>query len=234
MATSYPSIEDFDDGAEAPSIQLAEDATAADFLAREQAALGTDAELFQQSTGANHDLLNGDRAEPQFAEFESSFPGVGPSGTMDQAAGPYLPPSGLQSGFGQQRTGQQQQEEEKEEPEGVKQWRERQQLEVQRRDEQSERRKQETAEQAKVAIDDFYDNYNRKKDKAIDLTRQQEKDFLDARESTVSGGTSWERIVKLIDVSDKASKSAQHDKGRFRELLLSLRKDTNAPGAAGV
>lgn len=53
----------------------------------------------------------------------------------------------------------------------AREWRERRELAIQRRDEQSKARKQETLDAAKQNIDDFYDNYNDKKDKAIAQTR---------------------------------------------------------------
>lgn len=88
----------------------------------------------------------------------------------------------------------------------------------------SEARKRETIEKAQAAIDDFYENYNTKRDKAVEETRREAQEFLDSRENTVAGGTSWERIAKLVDLSDKGARSGS-DKTRFREMLLSLRKD---------
>ena len=52
------------------------------------------------------------------------------------------------------------------------------------------------------------------------------------RENTTSGGTSWERIAKLVDLSGKAGSGVGKEK--FRELLVDLRKDEKAPGATGV
>ena len=48
---------------------------------------------------------------------------------------------------------------------------------------------------------------------------------MDSRENTVAGGTAWERIAKLVDLSDKGVRAGKSDKTRFREMLLSLRKD---------
>lgn len=58
---------------------------------------------------------------------------------------------------------------------------------------------------------------------------------MNSREDTSSGGTSWERIAKLVDLSGKGAKggAAGTGKEKFRELLLSLRKDEKAPGATG-
>lgn len=56
------------------------------------------------------------------------------------------------------------------------------------------------------------------------------------REDTSAGGTSWERIAKLVDLSGKGAKGGASGTGkeRFRELLTTLKKDEKAPGAAGV
>lgn len=56
------------------------------------------------------------------------------------------------------------------------------------------------------------------------------------RENTTAGGTSWERIAKLVDLSGKGGKGGAGGSGKekFREMLLDLRKDEKAPGAAGV
>jgi hypothetical protein len=53
----------------------------------------------------------------------------------------------------------------------IRQWREERNLQIQRREEISHKKKQEVIEQAKQAIDDFYENYNNTKEKAIAQTR---------------------------------------------------------------
>lgn len=58
-----------------------------------------------------------------------------------------------------------------EEPEVIREWRERQTLRIAHQDEQSDRKKQETIKKAQTSIDDFYENYNVKKDKLIGETR---------------------------------------------------------------
>jgi len=69
----------------------------------------------------------------------------------------------------------------------------------------------------------------------ISATRRDAEEFLEQREDTASGGTSWERIAKLVDLSGKGGKggASGSEKAKFRELLLSLRKDEKAPGATG-
>lgn len=122
------------------------------------------------------------------------------------------------------------------EAEVITQWRERRNLALADRAEKSEAKKQETIKAAQQNIDDFYENYNNKKQKTIDSTRADEKSFLEKRDDTTSGGTSWERIAKLVDLSGKGAKggAASGGKDRFRELLVSLKKDEKAPGASGV
>jgi len=125
--------------------------------------------------------------------------------------------------------------EEEEEPEVIKNWREKRDAQNAKRADQFAQQREETVKEAQKNIDDFYDNYNNKKDKTIAQTRKDAEQFLANREDTTSGGTSWERISKLVDVSGKGPKggSAGSGKERFRELLINLRKDGKAPGAEG-
>lgn len=122
-----------------------------------------------------------------------------------------------------------------EEPDVIKQWRERRDLALQDREARSSERKAETIKAAQQNIDDFYENYNSKKEKSIAQTRHEAEDYLNSREDTSAGGTSWERIAKLVDLSGKGSKGGASgtDKAKFRELLVSLKKDEKAPGATG-
>ena len=122
-----------------------------------------------------------------------------------------------------------------EEPEVIKQWRERRDLSLQERAEKSDQKKESTIKEAQQNIDDFYENYNSKKEKSIATTRRDAEEFLNSREDTSSGGTSWERIAKLVDLSGKGVKGGASGTGKekFRELLLNLRKDEKAPGATG-
>ena len=124
---------------------------------------------------------------------------------------------------------------EEEEPEVIKLWREKRDAQIAKRSEQFAAQREETVAEAQRNIDDFYENYNNKKDKGIAQTRREAEQFLASREDTTSGGTSWERIAKIVDISGKGSKGGASGSGkeRFRELLMSLRKDEKAPGAEG-
>ncbi len=122
-----------------------------------------------------------------------------------------------------------------EETEPIKQWRAQRDAGLAERAERSEEKKQATIKAAQSAIDDFYENYNSKKEKAIAQTRREAEEFLESREDTSSGGTSWERISKLVDLSGKGTKggASGSEKAKFRDLLISLKKDEKAPGATG-
>ncbi len=125
--------------------------------------------------------------------------------------------------------------EEEEEPQVIKDWREKRDAQIAKRAEQFAQQRDETVQEAQQNIDDFYENYNNKKEKGIAQTRKDAEQFLASREDTTSGGTSWERVAKLVDVSGKGAKggAAGSGKERFRELLMSLKKDEKAPGAEG-
>lgn len=118
----------------------------------------------------------------------------------------------------------------------IKDWREKRDAGNAKRAEQFARQREETVAEAQRNIDDFYENYNNKKEKQIAATRKDAEQFLASREDTTSGGTSWERVAKIVDVSGKGAKGGASGSGkeRFRELLTSLRKDEKAPGATGV
>ena len=77
--------------------------------------------------------------------------------------------------------------------------------------------------------------FRAKKDKEIAKTQKEAEEFLANRDDTTAGGTSWERIAKLVDLSGKGAKggASGSEKARFRDLLLTLKKDEKAPGATG-
>jgi len=117
----------------------------------------------------------------------------------------------------------------------IRNWREKRDTQNAKRAEQFSAQRAETIQEAQENIDNFYENYNNKKEKMIAQTRKEAEQFLASREDITSGGTSWERISKIVDVSGKGAKggAAGSGKERFRELLTSLRKDEKAPGAEG-
>ncbi|CAL3970760.1 hypothetical protein PZA11_007194 [Diplocarpon coronariae] len=241
MADRFPSLEEFDSGAqtEAPASSGFEGGN--DFLSREKALLGDDANQF--ATGNDNsafvedgedDLLGGgggySGGNEHVTEFESSFPAIDTSNEGVAPGGSITNITTFQPSYSAPRA------EVEEEPEVLKQWRERRDLALQDREARSAERKNETVKAAQQNIDDFYENYNSKKEKGIAATRREAEQFLENREDTASGGTSWERIAKLVDLSGKGARggASGSEKAKFRDLLLTLKKDERAPGATGV
>ncbi|ORY71754.1 clathrin light chain [Pseudomassariella vexata] len=235
MADRFPSLDDFDSGAQT-DVKDAGSPSADDFLARERALLGDDATQFATSNDSaafvdpsSDDLLGGESAGAGTSQFESQFPDL-TSGNEQVAPGGAItgPSVSYNSGYAAYA-------EEEQEPEVIKEWREKRDAGNAKRAEKFAAQKAETIKEAQQNIDDFYENYNTKKEKTIAQTRKDAEQFLASREDTVSGGTSWERISKLVDVSGKGQKGGAGGSGkeRFRELLMSLRKDEKAPGAVG-
>ncbi|KAF2139114.1 uncharacterized protein K452DRAFT_255235 [Aplosporella prunicola CBS 121167] len=250
MADRFPSLDEIDAGqTEArgdANFDLVGDSAGDDFLSRERALLGDDAEQFATpgatvEDAGDDDLLGGGGDASDFpavdsgeiSGFESSFPAIdttnehmAPGGTITGSSAPYLP-GAPQATYAAPA--------DEPEPEVIREWRERRDMALQHRDQVSEEKKAATVKAAHEAIDDFYENYNNKKEKGIAQTRKDEEEFLANREDTSAGGTSWDRIAKLVDLSGKGARGGGSgtEKARFREILLSLRKDEKAPGATG-
>lgn len=206
---------------------------------------------------AEDNLLGGGGGSLETAQFDSSFPDLA---TQDQVrclasfprrerlplltlhparpslARPQTATTTITSGPSIHfKSGYQATVEDEEEPEVIKAWRERRDEQNAKRAEQFAQQREETIAEAQRNIDDFYENYNNKRDKLVSQTAKEAEQFLNSRDDVTSGGTSWERIAKIVDVSGKGAKggAAGSGKERFRELLMSLRKDEKAPGAEG-
>lgn len=250
---------------------------AADFLAREAAALGADATTFGGSAHA------ADSFDKDFEHSASAFPDLDDEG-LDGFVSP--PPAvgggGRANVFGDQQRGQvsvtgdnefaafenEYPEVEvnpapvqnngfgsgpvyaqppsifpttpqpvEEESEFIKSWRVKQSEEIARREEESTRKKEETIVKAQNAIDNFYKEYNSKKEKNIARNKEEEATFVAARTDALAKGTTWERICDLVELQDSRSKTttkSKQDLTRFKDVLLALKREgDNAPGAGG-
>ncbi|KZV66735.1 hypothetical protein PENSPDRAFT_612326, partial [Peniophora sp. CONT] len=127
-----------------------------------------------------------------------------------------------------------------EEPDVIREWRERQQEEIAKRDEESKARRQETISKAERALDNFYEEYTASRKAQIAQNKDDESAFISDLTESLAQGTTWDRICKLIELKDSQSKTlARAGPGttellRFREVLLRLRREgESAPGAAG-
>jgi len=172
--------------------------------------------------------------------FESEFPAIN-SNEFAQPVSNYEPPFIAQP---QSRPSFQtpiyQAQLEDEEPEVIRQWRERQQEAIRRRDEISAQKKRETIKNAEAAIDEFYKEYNSKTERTIKENKEAEAEFLANLESSLSAGTTWSRICDIIELQNSQSKTIARagpgttDLTRYKEVLLRLKREgDSAPGAAG-
>ncbi|KIY48030.1 hypothetical protein FISHEDRAFT_44064 [Fistulina hepatica ATCC 64428] len=182
--------------------------------------------------------------DDEIGQFESQFPDIevpqvryaskrDPSFTSPPAA-PRPQPSAFAS------TPILNQAMEEEEPEVIRQWRERQAEDIRARDEASKARRQETISKAEKAIDDFYEEYAKKKERNIAENKDQEQEYLANMNSSLTVGTTWERICDLIELQNSQSKTIARagagttELGRFKEVLLKIKREGDrAPGAAG-
>jgi len=125
-------------------------------------------------------------------------------------------------------------------PQVIKDWREKQEAEIKARDEASKARRQETISKAERSIDEFYEDYAKKKERNIRDNKDQEAEYLADMSASLSSGTTWERICDLVELQNSQSKTAARtgagttDLTRFREVLLRLKREGDAaPGAGG-
>jgi len=126
------------------------------------------------------------------------------------------------------------------EPQVIRDWREKQQEEIRARDEASKLRREETIDKAERAIEDFYENYSKKKERNIRDNKNSEAEYLSELSASLSTGTTWERICSLVDLQNSQSKTIARtgagttDLARFKEVLLRLKREGDAaPGAGG-
>ncbi|KAF9268520.1 hypothetical protein L218DRAFT_940430 [Marasmius fiardii PR-910] len=169
----------------------------------------------------------------EIEKFESEFPDIEVPTSFNQAFAPRPQQSFTSTPILTQQLGE-------EEPEVIKQWRQKQAEEIAARDEASKKRRQETISKAEGSIDEFYDSYSRKKEKNIQENKDSETAFLQNLTDSLSSGTTWDRICKLIELDNSQSKTIARtgagttDLSRFKEVLLRLKREGDrAPGAGG-
>ncbi|WWD16974.1 hypothetical protein CI109_101408 [Kwoniella shandongensis] len=127
-----------------------------------------------------------------------------------------------------------------EETEPIKAWRAKQSEEIKKRDEADQKRREEMSNKAEKAIDQFYEDYNKMKERNIRENKENEAAYLEKLGEGIAKGTAWERITELISLENSQSKTIRpsvpggSDLARMKEILLALRREGDkAPGAAG-
>lgn len=153
-----------------------------------------------------------------------------PSATRAAASSSYTAPAQTSYSY----------EDSTEEPEPVRQWRESQKEAIAKRDAEGERKKAEAISKAEQDIDNFYAEYNAKKEKNIAANKENEAKFQEQRTRELAEGTTWDRVTKILELKNSQSKTiartgpGSSDLTRMKELYLKLRREgETAPGAAG-
>ncbi|OWB56868.1 hypothetical protein B5S28_g2783 [[Candida] boidinii] len=228
MADKFPEINDIPTGEESNTAE-------GDFLSREKELLGDEFATADDKNALKID--DNEEDDDEFEEFKSQYPDV--SGQDEQLKQEKEDEeiakesisnsitSGVTNEFAKLDLNQ---------SEHIKEWKERRNLEISKRDEIANKKLNEIKDKAKQNIDDFYENYNNKKDVAINQTKKEEDEFLTKRDSFLERGTVWDRSIELLNLN-KNSKSIDpenlRDKTKFKDLLLALKGKESVPGAAG-
>lgn len=230
MADKFPEINDVSvDGTEQPS---------GDFLSREKAALGDefatdeDQKIVQEAEEGDDD---------EFQDFKTQFPAVDSQASETVAAdketekGEASESDDLNEGTAAVTKKFDSLNMEESEP--VKEWKQKKEAEITEKDEADAKKLQGLKEDAQKATDEFYENYNNKKDVLIEQTKKEEKKFLEKRDSFLEKGTVWDHAIELLKLNKNSSSvddENHRDKTRFKEILLSLKGKETVPGAQGV
>ncbi|RXW24951.1 hypothetical protein EST38_g905 [Candolleomyces aberdarensis] len=196
---------------------------------------------FEDSKGSEHVRVTGDdeldKFESQFPELEETPPQpplVQQTSSFTPTFAPRPQPSALSS------TPILTQQIPEEEPEVIREWREKQRAEIETREAAAKERQQNTISKAERSIDEFYEEYAKKKERNIRENKDHEAEFVQEQTAFLGSGTTWERICALVELQNSQSKTLARagtnttDLSRFKEVLLRLKREGDAaPGAAG-
>lgn len=193
-----------------------------DFFARERELVGDEFKTEEDQQV----LAESEPEDNEIQEFKENFPEVG-----EQPAAPIVAEDDEDDdefeGFASQPAAIN-----LEESQPLKEWAQRRQLEIEERDKQSAKKKAEIVAAAEQSIDDFYDNYNSKKEQLAEAVAKEEKEFLEKRDGFLARGTLWDRVNEIIDEVGDLDLNGR-DKSRFKGLLTKLKGKENVPGAGG-
>ncbi|CCO36798.1 hypothetical protein BN14_10944 [Rhizoctonia solani AG-1 IB] len=78
---------------------------------------------------------------------------------------------------------------------------------IAQQDEKCKHKRQETIARAEKEIDKLYEDYNCKKERTIRENKENKAEFLSSLADSLSTGTTWSRICKLIDLENSQSKT---------------------------
>ncbi|KAI3402736.2 clc1 [Candida oxycetoniae] len=204
-----------------------------DFLSREKELLGD-----EFATDQDKKVLE-DESDEEISEFKEQFPEVEGSGEPQKPTYDHQDEGNSDNddfeGFSSATT----KDYDLSQSQPIKEWKERRDLEINEREKVNKQKKQDILTKAQQTIDDFYENYNSKKDQQFKTVAKDQEEFLTKRDGFLKNGTLWDRVNELIDNVGELSKNdvdeatSSRDKTKFKEILKKLKGKTNVPGAGG-
>lgn len=210
MADKFPEI---DVSAEVQDLE-------GDFIAREKVLVGD-----EFRTDEDLAALESESEDNEIQEFKENFPEVG-----DPVLANDVPVEEDDAEDFEDFTSKPVVSQEESQP--LKEWAQRRALEIEEREKANAKKKADIVSAAEKSIDDFYDNYNSKKEQLAEAVAKEQKEFLEKRDGFLSRGTLWDRVNEIIDEVGELSLDTR-DKSRFKGLLTKLKGKENVPGAGG-
>lgn len=114
-------------------------------------------------------------------------------------------------------------------PQPIAEWKKQQEKLIQEKDQKSEEKNKKSLEEAKVALDKFFAEYNAKSAEKKKKNRLDQEAYVTRRDAPHAGKT-WEAINDLVDLTTKGQKSTR-DVARMRTIFVQLKSAPDAPGA---
>lgn len=209
MSDKFPEIASIDK--DLPDVEDGVDGS--DFLSRENELVGDEFKTENDSAA----LADSD---DEINNFKEQFPDVEEQNTQEPAEEDDEPePSYELAPVGSSRH--------------LEEWKERRDLEISEREKANSKKKEDIVAKAQQTIDDFYDNYNSKKEGSLKEVLKEQEQFLEKRDGFLKRGTLWDRVGELVDGVGELPADDSRDKTRFKELLKKLKGKEDVPGAAG-
>lgn len=217
MADKFPALDSIDK--DLPVEEGSENYGESDFLSREK-------ELVGDEFKTEDDKKAFEESDDEINDFKEQYPEVdyqNNAGSDETSTGKFA------ASTEQIHT----QYEDGEEPKSIKDWRERRELEISERDNANSKKKESIIQEARQTVDDFYDNYNSKKEENSKKVLEEQQAFLEKRDNFLKRGTFWDRVDELINEAGELPIDEKRDRSRLEGLLAKLKGKDNVPAAGG-
>lgn len=110
------------------------------------------------------------------------------------------------------------------EPSPMQKWNAEWQETLMQRKEEENARKAELVEQARIAMENFHAEREKKREAKMATNRSAEQEKLEAIEADLENDNSWQRVCKMIELSHD-NKADAEDVKRMRDVLILLKNE---------